>query len=70
MDGDMARLARRKGCRACCWFNETGTHEDGSRTFGTCQVAPPRTSSYQQWPVVDASAWCSEWLPVAATHAS
>ena len=64
MDADMGRLARREGCAGCCWFNATGT--TGEKTYGHCQVSPPRTSSYNQWPVVEGTKWCSAWLPVTA----
>ena len=67
MDASMARLAREKGCRHCCFFNEKGSHDAG-RTFGACQVQAPRTSSHIVWPIVDAEDWCGLWVPIQETH--
>ena len=63
MDIAFARQAREGKCSTCVWYSCTVT-VSGPQPYGTCHVAPPRTSSQQQWPVVMATRFCSAWLPV------
>ena len=66
IEWEMAHEARREGCGACVWFNPVrgvgGMKRE--KVYGDCQVSPPRTSSVNMWPVVEARLWCSAWTPM------
>ena len=64
MDIEFARAARQGTCAACVWYKPAVT-VSGPQPYGSCQVAPPRASTQQQWPIVMADRWCSSWLPVS-----
>ena len=64
MDAFMMKLAREHGCQTCAAFAPRRTVDgDVASTFGSCRLAPPRTSSQTPWPTVAFTDFCGEYHP-------
>ena len=66
MGNEMMRMARQHRCAGCGWFNRAKSVVVGEvHQYGKCVVDAPRTGARGAWPMVMASDYCGEFVPLS-----